>query len=340
MSNVYGRQVVVALTNKSGGAVIAGDVVVVGTANNDAFTTTASAGFTGTVGVAQETIADNATGRVLISGYAALVNTTASVTRQNFGTTSTTVKKAVDAGASRTVGTFCQFLTGGTTPDAIVYPADLGSASGSMATDALWDAAGDLAVGTGANTAAKLTMGAAGGVVSRVNGAVAWNSGTSFPTAATGDRYWRTDIMGGLECFYDGTRWLSCNMYSLTSQVIITVTASTNVGRFPVPWQGVYGVWVVSFDWFFNLDGTAHSGTNYYQCLINWADNADADTQIGSTIDSTTATTINNNYNRRSDVGAVLNTGAREIKFRVTKVSAGADMVYCTGLIHYRLILT
>lgn len=126
-TNTYGRQVVVPLTNKSGGGVIAGDVVIVGTANNDAFTTTSSAAFTGSVGIAQETIADNATGRILLSGYAALVNTTASVTRQNFGTTSTTVKKAVDAGSSRTTGTFCQFLTGGTTPDAIVWQPDLGA---------------------------------------------------------------------------------------------------------------------------------------------------------------------------------------------------------------------
>ena len=134
-ANTYGRQVVVSLTNKSGSGVIAGDVVVVGTANNDAFTTTTSAAFTGTVGIAQETIADSATGRVLLSGYAALVNTTASVTRQNFGTTSTTAKKAVDAGASRIAGTFCQFLTGGTTPDAIVWPADIaGGGSGTVTT--------------------------------------------------------------------------------------------------------------------------------------------------------------------------------------------------------------
>lgn len=192
-TNTYGRQVVVTLTNKSGGGVIAGDVVVVGTANNDAFTTTSSAGFTGTVGVAQETIADNAVGRVLISGYAALINTTASVTRQNFGTTSTTVKKAVDAGASRTVGTFCQFLTGGTTPDAIVYPADIGSGSGSVATDAIWDAAGDLAVGTGANTAARLAIGSAGTHLTSNGTTAAWSSlrstlgttsaGASFATA-------------------------------------------------------------------------------------------------------------------------------------------------------------
>lgn len=145
-TNVYGRQVVVPLTNKSGGGVIAGDVVVVGTANNDAFTTTSSAAATGTVGVAQETIADNATGRVLLAGYAPLINTTASVTRQNYGTTSTTVKKAVDAGSARTGGTFCQFLAGGTTPDAIVYPADLG---GALAT-AMNQLAADVAI-TNAN---------------------------------------------------------------------------------------------------------------------------------------------------------------------------------------------
>jgi hypothetical protein len=39
------------------------------------------------------------------------------------------------------------------------------SGSGAVATDAIWDAAGDLAQGTGANTAAKLTLGAAGTVV-------------------------------------------------------------------------------------------------------------------------------------------------------------------------------
>ena len=41
--------------------------------------------------------------------------------------------------------------------------------SGSVATDAIWDAAGDLAVGTGANTAARLAVGVAG-TVPRSNG--------------------------------------------------------------------------------------------------------------------------------------------------------------------------
>jgi hypothetical protein len=51
--------------------------------------------------------------------------------------------------------------------------ATLGS-TGSVATDAIWDAAGDLAVGSGANTAAKLTKGDDDDVLTMVAGAVAW----------------------------------------------------------------------------------------------------------------------------------------------------------------------
>jgi hypothetical protein len=47
--------------------------------------------------------------------------------------------------------------------------------AGSVATDAIWDAAGDLAVGTGANTAARLALGATNGMaLQRVSGAAAW----------------------------------------------------------------------------------------------------------------------------------------------------------------------
>lgn len=50
-----------------------------------------------------------------------------------------------------------------------------GVSSGSVATDAIWDAAGDLAVGSGANTAARLAIGATNGMaLMRIGGAVAW----------------------------------------------------------------------------------------------------------------------------------------------------------------------
>lgn len=45
---------------------------------------------------------------------------------------------------------------------------------GSVATDTIWDAAGDLVQGTGANTAAKLTIGAAGTILGSTGSAAAW----------------------------------------------------------------------------------------------------------------------------------------------------------------------
>ena len=48
--------------------------------------------------------------------------------------------------------------------------------SGDVATDAIWDAAGDLAVGSGANTASKLTKGADGTVLRMASGSVGWGA--------------------------------------------------------------------------------------------------------------------------------------------------------------------
>lgn len=48
------------------------------------------------------------------------------------------------------------------------------SGGGSVATDAIWDAAGDLAVGTGANTAAKLGIGSTGQVLTVAAGTASW----------------------------------------------------------------------------------------------------------------------------------------------------------------------
>lgn len=123
-SVVRSPRIALDLTNQSGADVAAGDVVVLDTAHDDAFTTTTTASFTGAVGIAQADIVAGAAGSVLLSGYAPLVNVTASVTRGHYGATSTTVKKASDAGTSRASGTFCQFLTGGTAPDAVLWMPD------------------------------------------------------------------------------------------------------------------------------------------------------------------------------------------------------------------------
>jgi hypothetical protein len=161
MSSIFGRSVIVPLTNKSGSSVVAGDVVILDSANNTSFTTTTSAGITTPIGVAQEAIASNAVGRVLVEGYASLVNVNASVTRLHYGTTHTVAKQATDAGASRVSGTFCCFLSSGTTPDALVYPVDL---AGAALTNPM-SAVGDIIQGTTAGAPARLAAPLAGKVL-------------------------------------------------------------------------------------------------------------------------------------------------------------------------------
>lgn len=52
-----------------------------------------------------------------------------------------------------------------------------GGGGGSVATDAIWDAAGDLAIGSGANTAVRLAVGNNGDVLTVSGGNVVWGAG-------------------------------------------------------------------------------------------------------------------------------------------------------------------
>jgi hypothetical protein len=138
--------------------------------------------------------------------------------------------------------------------------------AGSVATDAIWDAAGDLAVGTGANTAAKLSLGAAGGQLARINGAVAWNAGTSFPTAAAGDVYHRTDL--DIPFWrYDGTRWLCTCLHGLN----VARESSTSLSAASRPTVGaIFGTHDVFVE---RLSVAAHvvttnDGSNYWTAKL------------------------------------------------------------------------
>jgi len=110
------------LTNRSGGAVAAGDVVVIGDGTNDnCFTTTTTASFNARmVGVAMEAIASLAAGLIAIHGYVPKVNTDASVTRDHFLFTHTVAKEATGS-ATRGAGAFGQVLETGADPEAIIW---------------------------------------------------------------------------------------------------------------------------------------------------------------------------------------------------------------------------
>lgn len=165
MASTRGRRVEVPLTNKSGGSVAAGDVVVIDTANDDSFTTTTAGRTEVSVGIAQETIANNAVGRVLISGEAALVNVPASVTRGHYLETHTVAKQAT-GNSTRRSGSFGQFKTGGTTPKAWLWgstdPAGSSGVTAVAAGTVDGDGSGDVTTTTSANfvdlTGASITI--------------------------------------------------------------------------------------------------------------------------------------------------------------------------------------
>lgn len=131
MPATIGRSTVDVLTNKSGGSVAKGDVVILDASNDTAFTTTTTGRYAGAIGVVLEEngIASNASGRVAIAGRVPLVNVPASVTRGHYVETHTVVKQAT-GNATRRSGSFGVFLTGGTTPQALLFGLADGSTVG------------------------------------------------------------------------------------------------------------------------------------------------------------------------------------------------------------------
>jgi hypothetical protein len=102
----------VELTNKSGGSVSANDLVVADSSNDSAFSTTTTVNDPGVIGVAMETIANDAIGRIATSGVVT-VAVTGTITRGHYLSTSTTVKQAQGT-SGRTSNSFGIALTGGT----------------------------------------------------------------------------------------------------------------------------------------------------------------------------------------------------------------------------------
>lgn len=338
MSSTVGRLVVDVQTNKSGGAVAYGDVVINDTANDHAFTTTTTGGFTaGVVGVCIEPngIANNATGRIQYQGYCPQVNANASVTRGYFLKTHTVAKQATGS-ATRGVGSFGVALKTSTTPDAVLWGfPDASSAAGNVATDPIWDVAGDLAVGTGADTAARLAIGAAGGRLARINGAIAWDSGTSFPTAAAGDRYWRTDR--GRDYYYDGTRWLTIEEFALVMPILDGLDPQANAvtQHYAAVDEGENGAWLTRAK-VTTLVMTTNDGTKYWTLQLMSGPGTGAAVALGSSF-NTSADTAGTNTVHTVTIGAAVTAGHTRYQITYTKTSTPGT-IYTFPVMFYRLI--
>lgn len=201
----------------------------------------------------------------------------------------------------------------------------------------IFDAAGDLIVASAADTAARLAIGAAGGAVSRINGAVAWNSGTSNPgSAAAGDRYWRTDL--GQEIYFDGTRWVTTTLYREPFGIangMNGITAETSIGRM-APWATTFDLWLDAL-YTTTYVATTNNGTNFWGLVIQKAAADDTKTTIASF--NTSADTVNNWTQRRTAIGAsYVAASFREIDLHATPTLSPGAMFWAAA-VSYRLIV-
>lgn len=115
------------LTNKSGGALAAGDVVIIDASNDSAVTTTTTAAKIQMVGVAMESILNNAAGRIAFAGKVS-VKVTGTVNRGEFLETSTVAGSAISVGTGKTQNSFAMALTAssGGYCTALILPAAVG----------------------------------------------------------------------------------------------------------------------------------------------------------------------------------------------------------------------
>jgi hypothetical protein len=98
------------LTNKSGGGLVEGDVVIVDSSNASAVTTTTTSADLNTPMVCLETVAIDATGLFANQGYVVKVNVDAATSIADYLATSTTAKKSTPGSTFRD-GVFAQALT-------------------------------------------------------------------------------------------------------------------------------------------------------------------------------------------------------------------------------------
>lgn len=219
---------------------------------------------------------------------------------------------------------------------------DVSGAAGSVATDAIWDADGDLAVGSGANTAAKLAKGAEGSALSVMDGVVGWNAATSMPgSPTTNQRVYRTDLQ--IEFTFDGTQWLCTCPHELAlttrvEQTSLGYSATNTVANAATRGtaSAIDDIWVDDFIVAAFARAANWDGSNFWVITLDKLTAANAATTIGTlTFNSATA----NNWVHGIDAVDEVVAGSAHVAFRIVATRTGSPGDLILGAhVTYRLI--
>lgn len=163
-------------------------------------------------------------------------------------------------------------------------------------------------------------------------------AGSSFPSNPnTNDRFYRTDR--GIEYYYDGTRWVSIQLFRDTfmgpESLVPATTTNTSFGRIAT-WGSQYDLWLVDFYTMLRVI-TTNNGTNYWTAALRKATAAASFTTIVTP--DTSAQSINDWVHTRTSIGALLNNGTTHTFMDVNyaKVNAPGNL-YAAAAVTYRLV--
>lgn len=162
------------------------------------------------------------------------------------------------------------------------------------------------------------------------------DSGTSFPgSPATGVKFWRSDR--AIEYFYDGTRWLSTQLFTFgpffPDTSAINPIISTQTRRAVNPWWGVYDIYVTTGT-ISSILTTGTTSANYFTGQFKKNDNTTA-TNIGGTL-STQNDTQNAHVGHSVTINEVISSGVED--FDITYTESGTASCYVTEILSYRLV--
>lgn len=159
-------------------------------------------------------------------------------------------------------------------------------------------------------------------------------SGTSFPgSPSTNDRYFRTDR--SIEYFYDGTRWLSTQLFTAGAWTDTNLTA-TSTYYMQLPFTDTYDIYLVNVAVQSQLTN-ATTASNYFS--MQWASVTAVVgvTNIGSA-QSTQSDTQNNLVVRNQAIGAVIDMTASQKGIAVIATETGTAVMNALFSLAYRLV--
>lgn len=164
-----------------------------------------------------------------------------------------------------------------------------------------------------------------------------YHMGSAFPgSPVNGEQFYRVDR--NLMYYYDGTRWLSVELFRETffpsDNANPTSTSGAALGGWPTK-QGNNGIWIVNFE-VSTLVSTTNNGSNFWTVLLRWITAGN----VVSTLTSfdTSADTATNWVDHSVSINALLDSTARLVRCETGTKTGTPGQLWVYPAIVYRLV--